>query len=272
MSEPKAKGQEGAGTGPRIEARELSFAHPGNQVLERVSLQVRPGECVAIVGPNGVGKTTLIKCLAGLLRPQHGEILVAGQSQRGLSARERALQMAYVPQADGRVLPFTVHDFVMMGRFAHQGLLGATQPEDHAAVEEALEATALRPLRDRPLDRLSGGERQKAFLAAAIAQGSPLLLLDEPTTFLDYRHQVGISKLLHAFVSDQDRSILLVTHDLNAAARIAHRILGLVQGRLVFEGTPTEFLVPDVLEGIFGTPFLLFQGPQGRLFGEPAFS
>jgi iron complex transport system ATP-binding protein len=179
--------------------------------------------------------------------------------------------MAYVPQAGARALPFTVGDFVMMGRFAHHGLLGATQPQDHIALKNALQETGLLPLKDRPMNQLSGGERQKAFLAAALAQGSPLLLLDEPTTFLDYRHQVGISKLLRDFVQKKGQSILLVTHDLNAAARVAHRILGLVDGQVLFEGTPTEFLTPEVLERIFGTPFLLFQGPKGRLFGEPAF-
>ncbi len=258
-------------TTAHIEAREISFSHPENPVLKGVSLTVEPGECVAIVGPNGVGKTTLIKCLAGLLHPDQGEIRVGGTDLRDLSARERALRMAYVPQADGRVLPFSVGSFVMMGRFAHQGLLGQVQAEDHAAVTKALEATGLIPLRDRPMDRLSGGERQKAFLAAALAQDAPLLLLDEPSTFLDYRHQVSITTLLNAFVSEGKRSTLLVTHDLNAAARIAHRIIGLVQGHPVFEGTPKEFLVPDVLEQIFGTPFLVFQGPQGRLFGEPNF-
>lgn len=261
-----------AGGMPRVEARGLSFARPGNRVLERVSLRVEPGECVAIVGPNGVGKTTLIQCLAGLLRPQEGEILIGGRPQEELSARERALRLAYVPQADGRSLPFSVQDFVMMGRFAHHGLLGAIQAQDRAAVERAMEDTHLLPLRERPMDRLSGGERQKAFIAAALAQGSPLLLLDEPTTFLDYGHQVSISRLLRSFVGAEGRSILLVTHDLNTAARLAHRILALVEGRVLFEGTPEEFLDPEVLQRIYGTAFLLFQGPQGRLYGEPAFS
>jgi len=170
-----------------------------------------------------------------------------------------------VPQADGRVFPFTVEQFVLMGRYPYLSPFSTIGPDDRKALGEAMDLTGIREFADRRLDTLSGGERQKVYLAAALAQGADVLLLDEPTTFLDYRHQAEIRRLLARARRQSGVTIVAVTHDVNLAALESDRIVALRDGSVVFTGTPREVMQPDVLGRIYGTSLLLMDHPRTGL-------
>jgi len=250
---------------PVIEVRNFSYRFGARPVLREVSFTVREGEYLAIVGPNGAGKTTLIKCLDRLLGGGTGEIRIAGRPLRSYRRKQLARRISYVPQADGRVSAFTVEQFVLMGRYPYLSPFSAVSREDRRAVQEALESTGTAAFADRLLPTLSGGERQKVYIAAALAQGAGVLLLDEPTTFLDYRHQAEIAGLLARAKRRSGVTIVAVTHDVNQAALHSDRIVALRQGRVAFCGPPPEIMKPDVLRQIYGTSFLLVDHPGARL-------
>ncbi len=247
---------------PVIDVRNFSFRLGKKLILREVSFSVRKGEYLAIIGPNGAGKTTLLKCIDRILPGGSGEIEVCGRPLRSYRQRELARLMGYVPQADGRVFPFTVEQFVMMGRYPYLSPFSAVSREDAQAVGEALELTGTAEFADRLLDTLSGGERQKVYIAAAMAQGADVLLLDEPTTFLDYRHRAEIEALLARANRCSGVTIVAVTHDVNHAALHSDRIVALREGSVTFCGSPGEVMKLDVLERIYGTSFLLAEHPR----------
>ncbi|MBN1909574.1 MAG: ABC transporter ATP-binding protein [Pirellulales bacterium] len=255
-------GQQHALDNPIVRVRDFSFAFAGRKVLDRVSFAVARGEAVSIVGPNGAGKTTLLKCLGGLLAGGSGHIEIDGRPVASYARRELAKQISYVPQADGQVVAFTVEQFVLMGRYPYLSPFSPVSAEDRETALEALAQTGLTALANRRMDTLSGGERQKAYLAAAVAQDAPIMLLDEPTTFLDYRHQAEIGHLLAHHGNQAELTTISVTHDVNRAALESQRILALVDGRIRFDAPAKEIMRPDVLETIFGTPFLLVDHPD----------
>jgi len=248
---------------PILDVVEFSFGFGTKEILRDVSFTVAQGEYFSIVGPNGAGKTTLLKCLDRIYRGGSGEISVFGQPLEGYRQRDLARRLSYVPQADGRVFPFTVGQFVLMGRYPHLNPFSSVGRDDMAAVGQVMERTGIAPFAERKLDTLSGGERQKVYIAAALAQGAEVLLLDEPTTFLDYRHQADVRDLLAELNRNAGVTIVAVTHDVNRAAIDSHRIVALSAGTVVFSGTPAEIMRPDVLERIYGTPFLMVDHPQG---------
>lgn len=248
---------------PLVAIRNLSLTVGGNRILDRVSLSLAAGEYVSIVGQNGAGKSTLIKCLAGICADWRGDIEIDGVPLRSLSQRRRGRLLSYVPQADARVLPFTVEEFVTMGRYPYLSPFTTVSPEDRAAVERALRMTEVEQFRARWLGTLSGGERQKVFIAAAVAQGARIVLLDEPTTFLDYRHQHEILALLGSLNRESGTTVLAVYHDLNSAVAWSHRIVGLKNGRLAFSGTAADTLDPAVLRNLFEVDFSFVEGPEG---------
>lgn len=245
-----------------IEIENLSLSLAGQAILHDISLTVTQGEHLAIVGPNGAGKTTLLKCLIRLLHGD-GTIKLSGRRLKDCSQKELARKIAYVPQLDGQSLPFTVKEFALMGRYPHLSPFSAIGPEDQHAVDKALALTGTRPLMDRPLDTLSAGERQKALIAASLAQGASILLLDEPTAFLDPRHQIEIQRLLQRLNCEYGMTLITVTHDINAAIIYSTQIAALKQGALVFTGSPAAFADSQVLETIYQQRFLLVQHPQG---------
>jgi iron complex transport system ATP-binding protein len=240
----------------------FSFRFDGNEILRDVSFSVGPGEWVSIVGPNGAGKTTLLKCIDGILVAGTGEIRICGRPLGEYRRRELARLISYVPQADGRVCAFTVEQFVLMGRYPYLSPFAAVGKEDRQAVREALELTETVQFADRLLDTLSGGERQKVYIAAALAQGAKILLLDEPTTFLDYRHQAEIETLLARANRRSGVTIVAVTHDVNHAALASDRIVALREGSVVFSGRPQEVMCGDVLGRIYGVSLLLADHPS----------
>ena len=247
-----------------VEVRNFSFRRGQKEILREVSFAVRRGEYLTIVGPNGAGKTTLLKCIDRILHGGSGEIEIFGRPLASYRQKELARRVSYVPQADGRVFPFTVEQFVLMGRYPHLSPFSSVGKHDRRAVREALELTATLEFADRLLDTLSGGERQKVYIAAALAQGADVLLLDEPTTFLDYRHQAEVCRLLARANQESGVTIVAVTHDVNHAALESDRIVALREGAVAFVGLPGEIMQPDVLRGIYGTAFLLVDHPRAE--------
>ncbi len=248
-----------------IEVNHFSFRLGGKEILRDVSFSVARGQYVAIVGPNGAGKTTLIKCLDRLLSGGAGRIEICGRPLAEYRQRELARRISYVPQADGRVSPFTVEQFVTMGRYPHLSPFTGIGKEDRRVVQESLERTGTAEFAGRLLGTLSGGERQKVYIAAALAQGAEILLLDEPTTFLDYRHQTEIRTLLARVNKESGVTVVAVTHDVNHAALESDRIVALRDGAVVFCGPAREIMQSDVLHEIYRAEFVLVDHPQAGL-------
>jgi len=222
--------------------------------LNGVSFSLNSGEVLAVIGPNGAGKTSLLRALSGIQPAESGQMLLDGRDVAKLSPVERARWMAVVPQA--RQLPalFTGYQTVMLGRTPHINWLGRTLPQDEAAVHQAMQRTGTLELAERRVDELSGGEQQRLLLARALAQGSPLLLLDEPTTHLDLHYQISLMDNIRSLAHDDGLAVLLVTHDLHLVARYSNRVALLVGGELLSQGTPQEVLTPDLLSRAYQIP------------------
>lgn len=226
-----------------------------------IDLEVAAGECHVLIGPNGAGKTTLLRLLAGLRTPTAGLVRIGATRYTALARRELAQRIAYVPQSRPESVPLTVRELVLQGRFPHHApWRWSPTREDFAAVETALATAEVQALAERPLDELSGGERQLAFIAAALAQEAPLLLLDEPTSFLDPRHQREVALLLRRLRREGARTVIVATHDLAFAAAVATRVTALDRGQRVGEGSPGEMLSPARLEALFAAPFRAMEG------------
>ena len=246
-----------------IEVGNFSISLGGRRILQDVSLSVGAGDYVSIVGENGAGKTTLLKCIIRIHKGGTGSIAVDGAPISGYRQSDLAKVVSYVPQAGGRVVhAFSVHDFVMMGRYPYVSAFSAPTPSDNKAVEEALSVTETADLANRSLGTLSGGERQKVFIAAAIAQEAKVLLLDEPTTFLDPRHQAEVHTLLGHLNMDHGVTIVSVTHDINSAALTSQQVIALKRGIVVFDGASEDFMSESVLQATYGKPFSFLAHPE----------
>lgn len=240
--------------GLALEARELSCGYDSRPVVQALNLALRPGEVLALVGPNGSGKTTVLRALARLLRPRAGTAMIAGRSVWQLAPKAVARLAALVPQQESPVWALTVEQVVALGRLPHRHWWSGAGPADRRHVEAALKLTELWPLRHRPVTRLSGGEQRRVVLARALAQAPRFLLLDEPTAHLDLGHAARLLRLLRYLAREEGLAILATMHDLNEAAAVADRMGLLWQGQLVGLGTPAEVLQPRLLEGVFQIP------------------
>ena len=245
----------------QIDVQQLGVHRRGRPVLRDVSLAIEAGQTIAVVGPNGAGKTTLLLSMLGLLPAETGEVRLDGAPLPKLTRRQIARRAAYVPQFHEGFLGFRVRDIIETGRYAHLDPLAPMASDDRAAVEAAIERCDVRDLLDRTADTLSGGERQKVWLAAAVAQEAPALLLDEPTNSLDPRHQAELIRMLRE-LARAGKTLVVVCHDLNLATMLDARVVALQQGRVVFDGPATEFLVPDRLREVFETEFTGFRDEQ----------
>jgi iron complex transport system ATP-binding protein len=235
---------------PLFELRDVGMKYDGTPVLDQVNLEFPPAQMTAVVGPNGAGKSTLLGIMAGLRPAYSGRCLYGGMEVRRWARRGFARQVAVVPQNLRLEFPFTAEQVVMMGRTPFcDGLFES--PEDRVAVEHAMEVTDTLPFRRRDFRSLSGGEQQLVVLASALAQAPQVLLLDEPTTFLDLRHQVSIYRLLRG-LRDQGLLVIAVTHDLNLAAAYAERIVMLKSGRVAADGPPAEMVRRETVAEVFG--------------------
>ena len=254
---------------PLLEAVALSCGHVG-PVLEGVGLRVEAGETVALLGSNGSGKSTLLSTLAGLLPPLAGEVRVSGDDLRSLRVQEVARRVASVPQDETAPFAFTVRQLVTMGRLARShGLLDT--PEDALAAEEAMRRADCAALADRPANETSGGERQRALIARALAQDAPILLMDEPTAHLDAPHQSWIVRLVRELAAE-GRAVLVAIHDLNLASALADRAVLLAGGRVAMDAPTVEVLASDRLDAAFGTEFDRLSTATGRPVVVPRLS
>jgi iron complex transport system ATP-binding protein len=230
----------------------LAAGYDGGTVLRDVSLRIPCGTLTALIGPNGAGKTTLLHALAGIHPRSAGEILLDGEPLAALSRRAIARRLALVPQFSEVTAAVTVEETVSLGRYPWIAPLASASRADRAAIEEAIEWLDLGELRDRPLTTLSGGERQRALLARALAQATPILLLDEPAANLDLRYQQEVFELLRSLVREKGVTILVAEHQLNLVAATCDRLLCLHDGRLLCQGAPHEVVTDALLRDVFG--------------------
>ncbi|MBN1678779.1 MAG: ABC transporter ATP-binding protein [Anaerolineae bacterium] len=247
---------------PVLSADHVSLGYRrGVSVVRDLVLDVAQGEIVTLVGPNGSGKSTILRALARLLRPQDGAVYLNGQALHRMAMRQIARQVAILPQNPAAPDDLTVNDLVTRGRFARQPWWRASDRQDRAVVAWALDATELVTLRDRRLATLSGGERQRAWIALALAQEPRMLLLDEPTTFLDISHQLEVMTLLQTLNAENALSIVMVLHDLNQAARFSHRLIALCHGEVYTAGPPDEVLTGAMLRDVFEVEGIIGRDP-----------
>ena len=249
----------------KLGARDLHAGYPTERelVLEALSLDVGDGEIVALVGPNGSGKSTLLRALGRVLKPKTGVVHLDGRVMREWPTREVARRLALLPQGPTLANDMTVAELVAMGRSPHQGILGIPTKADEEAVQQAIRDTSIEALTGRQVSALSGGERQRVWLAMALAQQPHVLLLDEPTTFLDLNHQLEVLDLVRELNRQRGLTVVMVLHDLNQAARYAQRMVVLQQGRVFSDGPPAEVLTPETLRVVFGVVAQVMAGPEG---------
>ena len=256
-------------TGPRLEARTVSFGYGASPVLRDVSLQIVPGALTALVGPNGSGKSTLLAALARLLRPQSGEVLLDGAAIAKLPTKQVARRLGVLPQNPPLPESITAFELVARGRHPHLGTFGSMGEADLAAIEQAMRATGTHELAGRPVDALSGGQRQRCWIAMALAQETPLILMDEPTAFLDWRYQVEVLDLLRSLTRDHGRTVIVALHELNLAASHADQIVFFKDGRVQGAGPTGQVCRAALIREVFGLEVLAMPHP---LTGRPVFA
>jgi iron complex transport system ATP-binding protein len=246
---------------PRLEIRSVGFAYGEAAVLDDVDLRVEAGEFVAVVGPNGAGKTTLLRVASGLLEPSRGSVLLDGDVVHDLPRRLAARRIAGLGAEEDARFPYTVRDTVALGRHPWRGAFGPLSEEDRARIERALADADLLSLADRPLPSLSSGERRRAMLARCLVQEGDVALLDEPTAHLDLGHRARMLAVIRSRAREGNRGVLAALHDLNLASAFADRVVLLVSGRVVTEGTPAEVLTPERIEEAFGAEVHVLKHP-----------
>lgn len=244
-----------------LAADQLTVSYGTQAVVTTLSLSIARSEITALVGPNGSGKSTVLKAMARLLNPSAGTVYLDGRLITSMPTQAVARELAILPQGPGAPAGITVAELVEQGRYPHAGPFRMLRRQDHTAIREAMELTDTARYADRPLDNLSGGERQRAWIALALAQATPILLLDEPTTFLDIGHQLEVLELVKRLNRERHMTIVLVLHDLNQAARYSDRMVALHQGRIVADGAPTTVLTTELLAQVFGVQAQIITDP-----------
>jgi iron complex transport system ATP-binding protein len=247
---------------PAVELEGFSFEMGSRRILEDITLSIHEGERVSVIGPNGSGKTTLLRCLVRINTPGTGAIRVCGRPVEGYDRRALARKVSYVPQAQGFFVPFTVREFLVMGRHSHLGAFAGPGRKDLEVIEWALSITGTLDLADRRITTLSGGEAQRVFIASSLAQQAGIMLLDEPTSFLDPGHQSDIHRILGRINREHGVTMVLVTHDLTYALQSSDRVLALKRGKVFYWGGPEGLVSGGVLESIYDNPFLILKHPM----------
>ncbi|KYG92636.1 ABC transporter ATP-binding protein [Paenibacillus jamilae] len=264
----------------RLKTANLDIAYEDRLIVEDLNVEIPQGKITALVGANGSGKSTILKTMARIMNPKGGSVLLDGKSIHKQSTREVAKQLAILPQNPTAPEGLTVTELVSYGRFPYQKGFGSMKAEDRKMVEWAIQVTGMSEFHDRPIDQLSGGQRQRAWIAMALAQDTDILFLDEPTTFLDMAHQLEVLHLLEYLNTSEKRTIVMVVHDLNHAARYAQHMIAIKKGKAEAVGTPTEVMSPDVLREVFGIEADIVTDPRTgvplclpyALAGQPAVS
>ncbi|MFF3994077.1 ABC transporter ATP-binding protein [Streptomyces cyaneofuscatus] len=252
-------------TDHQLTAEDLTLGYGDRTVVSSLDLAVPPGAITVIVGANACGKSTLLRSMSRLLAPREGRVVLDGKEVHRLPAKELARTLGLLPQSPVAPEGITVSDLVGRGRHPHQSMFSRWNEKDDAAVASALEATATEPLADRAVDELSGGQRQRVWIAMALAQQTDLLLLDEPTTFLDASHQIEVLDLLTDLNRSRGTTIVMVLHDLNLAARYADHLIALADGTLHAAGSPADVLTEATVRAVFGLESRVIEDPvSGR--------
>lgn len=246
----------------RLTTSNLDIAYDDRLIVENLNIAIPQGKITALVGSNGSGKSTILKTMARLMNPSGGNVLLDGRSIHKQSTKEVAKQLAILPQNPTAPDGLTVAELVSYGRFPYQKGFGSMSKDDRNIVKWAIEATGMNEFIDRPVDHLSGGQRQRAWIALALAQETDILFLDEPTTFLDMAHQLEVLHLLQKLNEENNRTIVMVVHDLNHASRYAHHMIAIKKGTVVGEGCPTEVMTPDILREVFNIEADIIPDPR----------
>lgn len=256
--------QESSAADPILEASDLVVSYGAHQVLRGLSLRFDSGDFTAIIGRNGSGKSTLLRAFARLIRPQRGQVTFDRRDIHEIPAREFARRLAFLPQAPEAPSDLTVEELVWRGRYPHTRMFASARAEDRAAVERALRSAGVAGLRDRALATLSGGERQRAWIAMSLSREPELLLLDEPTTFLDIGHQTELLGLLDSLNRQRGLTVIMVLHDVTQAAQYAHRIVALRDGQIAHDGSPADVVTATRISELFdATVDVLFDPTTG---------
>ncbi|QGQ45871.1 ABC transporter ATP-binding protein [Metabacillus sediminilitoris] len=244
-----------------LSAEKLSLSYGSTKILDNIDLVIPKGKISVIIGSNGCGKSTILRSLARLLIPQKGTVYLDGKAIQHQSFKEVAKKLAILPQGPEAPEDITVKNLCYYGRHPHKGLFSRPTKEDHTIVERALSATKMTDFVDRTLDELSGGQRQRAWISMALAQDTDLLLLDEPTTYLDLAHQIEILALLRDLNLTYGRTIVMVLHDLNQAAQYADHLISIVNGRIYDEGPPEKVFTKNMIKEVFGLECCIIENP-----------
>ncbi|MFJ4487188.1 ABC transporter ATP-binding protein [Streptomyces longwoodensis] len=246
----------------RLSAENVTLAYDQRVIAEQLSVEIPDHSFTVIVGPNACGKSTLLRALSRMLKPSRGRVLLDGQAIQSLPAKQVARTLGLLPQSSIAPDGITVADLVGRGRYPHQGLLRQWSAEDERVVHESMRQTGVAELAERYVDELSGGQRQRVWIAMALAQQTPLLLLDEPTTYLDIQHQIDVLDLCAELHEEQGRTLVAVLHDLNHAARYATHLVALKAGRVVAQGTPREVVTAELVEEVFHLRCQVIDDPE----------
>jgi iron complex transport system ATP-binding protein len=250
----------------RLEALNINVSYGDRQIIKDLSLRVPDGKFTVIVGPNACGKSTLLRALARIIRPDKGSVILDGKQIERVPAREVARILGLLPQSSIAPNGIAVADLVARGRYPHRTFLQRWTEADDKAVNWAMQTARVDDLAARAVDELSGGQRQRVWIAMVLAQETPLLLLDEPTTFLDIAHQIELLNLLRNLNRRQGNTIVAVLHDLNQACRYADHIVAMRQGHIVAEGNPRDIMTAELVETVFGLPCVVIDDP---ITGDP---
>ncbi|MBT0725858.1 ABC transporter ATP-binding protein [Rosenbergiella australiborealis] len=245
----------------RLAASDLTLAYENKIVTEHLSVTIPDGEFTVIIGPNACGKSTLLKALSRIIKPSAGQVILDGQAIQQRPAKEIARQLGLLPQNSHTPSGITVADLVGRGRYPHQSLFGGWRAEDSQAVADAMVATHIEHLAERPVEQLSGGQRQRVWIAMVLAQQTPLLLLDEPTTWLDITHQIELMELLRELNQNHGRTLVVVLHELNQACRYATHLIAMRDGEIIAQGKPNDIISAELIEQVYGLKSVIIADP-----------
>jgi len=248
----------------RLYTEDLLVAYGDHEIVKHVSLVIPDGKITTIIGPNGCGKSTLLKTMARMLKAKSGAVLLDGKEISQEPTKQIAQKLAILPQSPDAPEGLTVAELVAYGRYPYQRGFGRLQAKDREAIEWAMQVTGIAEFRHKAVDALSGGQRQRVWIAMALAQETEIILLDEPTTYLDLSHQLEVLELLQSLNEKEKRTIVMVIHDLNHAARFAHHMVAMKAGQIVKEGTPKEVMTPEVLRRVFHIDVEIGVDPRTR--------